>query len=361
MRRSRSSTPVAGRVRVREARSRLSLFAKGLRDAVGNRGKLRCWSVCRVFAHDLRNFDSEKMRLKPAAGLAVRLRAWERYASGRYTLATLAHEFSLEGVTIRGRTLTRFSVYEILSSDVDLQYGGLAPETHTRAREILASHRLAVAKTGQRRHTYLFADLVRCATCGERYIGRAFWRPGKAEPELQLKHAPRGCRHGIRSEAALNERIARWLDSWRLPANARARVARFVAKRAAVDPNVERRKQLEGAVERLRKQHEWGVIADSAFLAEHTTLNRALVELGPAAIVPPPSADALKMAERIGQAWRKVSDETRRRFLSEWFSELRLSRDGGVTMVPREPYRAIVYAAVGTVGDAGFEPATSAM
>ncbi len=47
---------------------------------------------------------------------------------------------------------------------------------------------------------------------------------------------------------------------------------------------------------------------------------------------------------------RRVSDETRRGFLSEWFAELRIEPDGGVTMVPREPYPAIVYAAVGTGG-----------
>ena len=115
------------------------------------------------------------------------------------------------------------------------------------------------------------------------------------------------------------------------------------------------RRQLEAVLERLRKQHEWGVIADSAFLAEHARVKRSLVELGPAAIVPSPSADALKMAAHIGGAWRRVSDETRRRFLGEWFAELRIEADGRVTMVPREPYHAKVYAAVGTVGDAGFE------
>ena len=57
-----------------------------------------------------------------------------------------------------------------------------------------------------------------------------------------------------------------------------------------------------------------------------------------------------------------VSDETRRRFLSQWFSEIRIAPDGAVTVVARDAYRPIVLAAaVGTVGDAGFEPATSAM
>jgi hypothetical protein len=139
------------------------------------------------------------------------------------------------------------------------------------------------------------------------------------------------------SDATPDAGIAAWLDSWKLPGDVRTRIARFVATRASLDPNADRRRQLEAVLERLRKQHEWGLIADSTFLEEHRRLKRSLVELGPAAIVPPPSADALKMAAHIGGAWRRVSDETRRRFLGEWFAELRIEADGRVTMVPASP------------------------
>ena len=129
-------------------------------------------------------------------------------------------------------------------------------------------------------------------------------------------------------------------------------------QRATVDADHERRRQLEAAAERVRKQHEWGALTDRAFLEEHGRLQRELADLGPVAVVPPVPADALKLADHIGEAWRDVSDDMRRRFLSEWFSEVRIAADGLVTVVAREAYKPIVLAAaVGTVGDVGLSSA----
>jgi acyl-CoA reductase-like NAD-dependent aldehyde dehydrogenase len=73
---------------------------------------------------------------------------------------------------------------------------------------------------------------------------------------------------------------------------------------------------------------------------------RALEELqlpaGPAA----PTDEALKLADRIGEAWDRASDETRRAFLETWFEEMRLARDGAIQMVAREPYKWIIAAAL---------------
>ena len=308
-------------------------------------------------------FSGDKMSLERTTDHPLRLRIWEEYATGAYTLASLADRLNAEGRTFRrGRPFTKFTLHEVLRRDVDVRLGGLAPEVYERVQSILASRRRAMAKVGQRRRGYLLADLARCAKCGERFIGRAFWRPGATAAITQLKHAPRGCGRGIRSERVLASRIGEWLDEWRLPGDVRTRIARYLRRRGALDPNAGHRRRLEAAVARLRKQHEWGAITDAEFLREHGILAKSLADLGPAAVIPPPSEDALKLAASVGRAWRSVSDERRKQFLTEWFAEVRLAPDGRITMVPREQYRPIVYAAVvGTVGCAGFEPATSAM
>ncbi len=308
-------------------------------------------------------FAADRMTLEPTEEHAARLHIWELYASGAFTMATLAERLNAEGLTIRGRPFTKFTLHEILRRDIDLRLGGLSLETYNRARAVLASRRKAAAKLGQRRRRYLFADLVRCADCGERYIGRAFWTPGAVEPVLQVKHSRRGCRRGVRREGVLRDRIGQWLDTWHLPGDVRARIAQYLNGRRPLDPHAERRRQLEEAISRLRKQHLWAAVSDRDFQTEHGRLASELADLGPVSIAPAPSEEALKLATRIGKAWAHVSDETRRKFLTEWFSEIRLAPDGGLTMVPREAYRAIVYAAqqVATVGCAGLEPATPAM
>ena len=233
-------------------------------------------------------------------------------------------------------------------------------------QSILSARRAAMVKINRRRRPYLFADLARCAVCGSRYIGRAYWRAGATAAVLRIKHARRGCRERTeRNEDLIRERIGAWLDGWRLPSDVRVRIARYLRRRVAADPHIDSRKRIETAIARLRKQHEWGAIPDREFLEEHTKLAARLAELGPATIVPPPSPEALRLADRIGTAWRRVPDERRREFLTEWFTAIKVAADGAITMVPREQYAPIVYAAseadAVTVGCAGLEPATSAM
>lgn len=81
-----------------------------------------------------------------------------------------------------------------------------------------------------------------------------------------------------------------------------------------------------------------------------------LADLGPLALVRPPSENVLRLASRIGLAWSAASLPTRRAVIREWVSEVRI-RAGGLDIVPQASVATIVYAAqrtqVGTVGDAG--------
>jgi DNA invertase Pin-like site-specific DNA recombinase len=310
-----------------------------------------------------RRVDAE--RLEPTERVAIRLLAWELYAAGEHTYATLADELNRRGHRIdyrgRERPFTKFTLVEILRSRVDLELGGLDVATFERARAVRARH-TKHEHLGQRRHEYLFAGVAVCGECGEGYWGRMQAKVGRPLSR-QLVHAPRGCRRGARREEVLERAIGAWLSTWSLPADVRTRIARFMRRSDAHAVEDAERARSERELERLRQLFRWGDIGEAEYRADSGRVRERIQELGPRRLTRPPSEDALKLASKIGVAWSAASLPARRAFVREWMSELRIRRDGIIDIVPREAVAAIVYAAqeCGTVGDAGFEPATSAM
>lgn len=295
--------------------------------------------------------------LEPMSDGAVtrtRLELWTLYATGSWTYATLATELNRRGLrmTWRGRTrpFSKWSIQEVLEHRVDLEHGGLAPATFDAVRILQASRAGARSKPGQQRHRYLFSTVARCGECGERFWGRMNNNAKKPRSYPQLIHAPRGCRSGTRNEEKLVAEFGLWLKSWRLGADVRVRVARYLAGRRVDDSREVRRRSIASELDRLRNLYRWNDIGETEYLAERRRLARAQDELGPEPEVRAPSSEALDLAARIGDAWSAVSMETRRRFLEEWFEKVLIHRDGRTVIVPREPYRAIVFAAVGSAG-----------
>lgn len=291
-------------------------------------------------------FDEGKLRLVPTEDFATRQLIWELYASGEYSYKTLSDELNRRGRRIRDRLFTPYSVQEVLENDVDARLGQLDVALYQRAREIRAGRAGAAEKVGQRRRTYVFSSLARCGQCGERFWGRMNQRPdvGAERAYAQLVHAPRGCRRGTRSEAALGERFARWLDEWRLGALEKTRLQRFLERPQGDEDLAARRRQLERELGQLQKQHLWGHVSDEQYLRER---RKVLMQMDRVALEQPvrPPVDAMALADRVGEVWRLNDDAWRRAFLSEWFAELRLASDGSMDVLPREPYRAIVAAA----------------
>jgi DNA invertase Pin-like site-specific DNA recombinase len=299
-------------------------------------------------------------RLEPTERVQVRLLAWQLYATGDYTFATLAEELSRRGHRIdyrgRDRAFTRFTLTEILRSRVDLELGGLDAATFERAREVRARH-LRNEHVGQRRHEYLFAGVARCGECGETYWGRMQAKTGKPS-RRQLVHAPRGCGRGARDEELLERTIGAWLSTWSLGGDARTKIARFLRRSgAAAVQDIERARSLR-ELERLQKLFRWGDLEETEYRAESARVRDRLSALGPGTTTRP-SDQALKLASRIGVAWGAAALPARRAFVREWISEVRLRRDGLVDVVPRAAVAAVVYAAQGsgTVGDTGRSPA----
>jgi DNA invertase Pin-like site-specific DNA recombinase len=299
-------------------------------------------------------------RLEPTERVQIRILAWQLYASGDYTFATLAQELNRRGHRIdyrgRDRAFTRFTLSEILRSRVDLELGGLAAQTFERAREVRARH-LQNEHVGQRRHEYVFAGVARCAQCGETYWGRMQAKSGKPS-RRQLVHAPRGCGRGARDEELLERTIGAWLSTWSFGADARTRIARFLRRSSAAAVQDRERTRALRELERLQNLYRWGDLEETLYRAESSRVRERLAALGPGA-APRPSDQALKLASRIGLAWDAAALPARRAFVREWIAELRIRRDGIIDVVPRPAVAAVVYAAQGsgTVGDAGRSPA----
>ncbi|SRR6266542_5099049 len=214
-------------------------------------------------------------RLEPIAPqLAVRLLAWRLYATGDYTHATLAADLNGRGhrIDYRGtdRPFTRFTVTEILRSRFDLKLGGLERDVYDRALEVAARHRIN-EHVGQRRHEYLFAGLARCAECGESYWGRTQVTKAGLR-RRQLVHAPRGCRRGMPSEERLERIVGAWLATWRLPTDARARVARYLRRSTSDAVRDAERSRVEAELERLRKMFRWGDVGEDEYRRESSRL-----------------------------------------------------------------------------------------
>lgn len=294
--------------------------------------------------------------LEPAdpAVVVIRLRLWELYATGAWTYATLADQLNREGLRITWRGVERqfrtWTVQEVLESRVDLEHGGLDPSTFDAATRIRSQRASAIQKPGQRRRTYLFAGVARCGECGESFWGRMNHQPRRPRPYPQLYHSPRGCRRGVRNEEKLASEFGAWLQTWRIAPGDRTRIARYLAARPRDDLRETKRRTLEAELARLRNLYRWNDIAEPEYLAERRRAQRALDELGPDPVVRTPPAEAIRLASEMGTAWNRVSPETRRRFLEEWFEQVLIHKDQRVVIVPREPYAAIVFAAVGTAG-----------
>lgn len=304
--------------------------------------------------------DGVALEVADPAVVAIRLRLWEMYATGTWTYATLADELNRQGLRITWRGVERqfrpWTVQEVLEHRVDLERGGLDPATFDAATRTRHERASAIQKPGQRRRTYLFAGVARCGECGESFWGRMNHQPGKPRAYPQLYHAPRGCRRGSRNEELLAHRFGDWLQTWKLTAGDRTRIARYIAARPRDELRATRRATLEGELERLRNLYRWNDLAEPEYLAERRRVQRALDELGPDPVVRTPSADAMRLASEIGTAWNRVGQETRRRFLEEWFEAILIHKDHRVVVVPREPYRSVVFASVGSTGTSPVLP-----
>jgi hypothetical protein len=202
------------------------------------------------------------------------------------------------------------------------------------------------------RRRYVFSGVARCSDCGERLWGDFASSGTKSNGAgrwhyRRLVHSPRGCRRGTWSEAKLERVLGGWLDGWRLPADAKVRIVKYLQGTRTEDAEHDlRRKQLDGELARLTNLYRWEHIAEAEYLAERRRIQRALDAI-PRPQPVGPSDEALGLVGQIGEIWRRNEEGWRRRFIDEWFDEIRIApKAESIELVVRAPYRELVYSAV---------------
>lgn len=310
----------------------------------------------------------DKLRLEPTAEISVRKLAFELYADGEYSFLTLAEELNRRGHTIEGRPFRIRAIESILRNPIVIgkvrwHIGRLDAAERTdlvapiigvalweRVQHLLEARGSRRSRRSRRR--YVFSGVARCAECGERLWGD-FASSGSKGKGLgrwhyrRLVHSPNGCRRGTWSEAKLERVLGDWLEGWQLPADAKVRIVQYLNGVRSDDlEHAARRKQLEGELARATNLYRWEHIAEAEYLADRRRIQRAL-EAIPEAQPVGPSDEALRLVGQVGEIWQRNEADWRRRFIDEWFEEIRIApKAEALEIVVRAPYRELVYSAV---------------
>jgi DNA invertase Pin-like site-specific DNA recombinase len=307
---------------------------------------------------------ADKLGLEPNEDAPVRALVIERYASGRHSFASLADELNRDGYRCRSGLFTKGVVAKIIGNPIVIgvlrRHPG-DPDSEVRENAAAAivsrdtwdaAQRIAHRRgdgAGRRRFHYVFSGLARCADCGERLWGQQVVRRNKTNYRTrtyrQLRHTKAGCRRGMHNERKLVASFGEFLAHWQLPSDARERIARYLAGRSRSDEILVRRRGFEEQLERIRNLYRWGDMTEDAYLTQRRLLTRDLEAL-PIADDRVPPGEAIALASRVGELWGEMTDDERRRFVEEWFEELRLGRDGTIAVRARETYREIVFSAL---------------
>lgn len=302
----------------------------------------------------------DKAFLEPDDRAPIRALCFTLYASGAFTFETLAAELNRRGLQIFGGPFTRSALREMFTNPIVIgtlrrhprQRGGeqesrenaVAPivsrDTYDAVQRILEER--GKWRRSKRSHRYVFSAAARCKDCGGRFWGH-FSGSGKYRYR-RLEHRPGGC-GGVHHETRLVAAFAAFMACWKLPNDAKARIARYVSSYGVEESSLDRRKQLEGELARLADLYRWDHVDRATYLKERSELENKLAALPSAPTAPPD--DAFALIDNIGEVWSANDDAWRRRFVDEWFEEVRLGRDRSIELLVRRPYRELVFAAYG--------------
>jgi hypothetical protein len=184
-------------------------------------------------------------------------------------------------------------------------------------------------------HWWLFLAIVVCAACGNRLRADGnYTRSGKHYGYYRDEAAMRGltCSEGGRlavREDVLEQQFYDLLAHYRLPADFRARIAEVYARaeqeQAAVaaggaprETSSSLRQALEAELERVKFQHQHGLLTDNELLREVRRLRSAIEVLPQARADDAPLARSLEAAETLEALvgyWAEATREERREFV----------------------------------------------
>ncbi len=287
---------------------------------------------------------------------AVRRLVFELYGTGAYSSRSLADELNRRGHRIRGRALSAWSAFEILRNPIaigvtrrgDDAHQGAAPPLidrmlWARCQELLRARR--AWRGAVRRNVFVFSSRARHAPCDRPLWGHR--RSLRGRPERRLVHSSPKCGAAFaRNEEHLEWVFQAWLETFRLDAVHRVRLAAFLREDSA-GPHVERvREQAERRLERARKLFLLGDIEEPKFLAERREAQRVIDAAVPSRA---PVVSDVKALQALAAAWPKASLEARREFVEQLTTEVRFDGDSMELVIRPELRRMVAALAKPTV------------
>lgn len=176
-------------------------------------------------------------------------------------------------------------------------------------------------------HLWLFSGTVVCATCGNRLRADGnYTRSGKHYGYYRDEAQARGltCSEGGRMavrEEVLEQQFYELLERYRLPEDFRQRIAEVYAKDTTDgrnDPTPSRRHALESELERVKFQHQHGLLSDGDLLREVRRIRAAIEILPETPLEQTPLARSVEAAETLDALvgyWAEATRQERMEFV----------------------------------------------
>ena len=104
---------------------------------------------------------------------------FELYATGKYSVRSLAKELRDRGYSFRGRKITDSNVLNLLKNELYIGNPGKWGRTYTpiidlklwkKAKKVRDNSNLGIQKTKEYRHTHLATKILKCKDCGYGYV-----------------------------------------------------------------------------------------------------------------------------------------------------------------------------------------------
>ncbi|HEV8193030.1 MAG TPA: zinc ribbon domain-containing protein [Ktedonobacterales bacterium] len=176
-------------------------------------------------------------------------------------------------------------------------------------------------------HIWLFSGTVVCAACGNRLRADGNYTDSgkhcgyyRDEAEARGLMCSEGGRPSVR-EDRLEQQFYELLESYRLPADFRLRIAKAYASESADNrqtPSSTRRQVLEAELERVKFQHQHGIINDGDLLREVRRIRSTIDKLPEAPREQTPLAHSVEAAETLDALvgyWAEATQHERMEFV----------------------------------------------
>jgi site-specific DNA recombinase len=348
----------------------------------------------------------------PQAGPVVR-EIFKLYATGQYSLQTLAEELNRRGIAPlrnpeRGhnRPLAKIFTYGVLKDFLKnpsylgkvMVDGQLVPGLHPALVDQATWDRCAAVRVRNQRRTsktwnrysYPLTPVLRCGKCGGKMHGEASSSKSKAHPirfyygcfnrrrwSSRDPEAVRCDAKWVRAdelEEALREDLRRCLPTGELNAAYRERLAAGV-KKSRMPANVTKvaLKKLEERLGRIKQMYEWGHIETDEYMAKQGEINEDRLRIRELASARPKQPDDFRWCELqildLLQAWDHADAAQRARLICGLYERIEVEVDAtgtaGVVAVPHPDwtpfFREVVLNRVVLERETSLELATSTL